>query len=128
MPSPRVFGLAWVMSRPSRLMRPALTSANPAIICRVVVLPQPEGPSSDTNSPFSTKSDRRSTARCWPNRLLRSSRTRKLMPTLRPDASALDLAVPALGPLVALGVDRVPVGLDHELGALADRGHAQLGH
>ncbi|RML57726.1 hypothetical protein APX70_200371 [Pseudomonas syringae pv. maculicola] len=43
-----------MMSRPSSTMRPSLTSTKPAIICNVVVLPQPEGPSSETNSPLST--------------------------------------------------------------------------
>ena len=33
---------------------PSLGSMKPAIICNGVVLPQPDGPSSETNSPFST--------------------------------------------------------------------------
>jgi len=43
------------MSRPSSSMRPLVTASKPATICKVVVLPQPEGPSSETNSPFSTE-------------------------------------------------------------------------
>src|SRR5262249_3762412 len=43
-----------VMSRPSSVMRPRVVSMKPAIICSVVVLPQPDGPNSETNSPFST--------------------------------------------------------------------------
>ena len=54
MPSPRVLALAWVMSLPSSSMRPLVTASNPATICSVVVLPQPDGPSNDTNSPFCT--------------------------------------------------------------------------
>src|SRR6185369_3634532 len=77
MPRPRVFGLAWVMSRPSRVMRPALTSANPAIICSVVVLPQPDGPSSDTNSPFSTDRFMSMTACVAPYDLATSVKVRK---------------------------------------------------
>jgi hypothetical protein len=35
-------------------MRPLLGGVNPATICSVVVLPQPDGPSRQTNSPFAT--------------------------------------------------------------------------
>src|SRR5215510_14873423 len=79
MPSPRRAGFTASRSRPSRRIAPPLGSTKPAIICKVVVLPQPEGPSSETNSPFSTPRLRLSTARCEPKRLLRFSRTRKLM-------------------------------------------------
>src|SRR5215471_7260508 len=79
MPSPRLAGFTARRSRPSSRIAPPLGSTKPAIICRVVVLPQPDGPSSETNSPFSTPSERLSTARCEPKRLLRFSRTRKLM-------------------------------------------------
>ncbi len=54
MPRPRVLALACVMSRPASVIVPWETSSNPATICKVVVLPQPEGPSSETNSPCST--------------------------------------------------------------------------
>ncbi|CAG9206217.1 hypothetical protein PSAB6_250118 [Paraburkholderia sabiae] len=54
MPRPRRFGFICVMSRPLSVMRPRVVSMKPAIICSVVVLPQPDGPSSETNSPFST--------------------------------------------------------------------------
>jgi hypothetical protein len=47
-------------------MRPLLTASKPAIICSVVVLPQPEGPSSETNSPFSTLRFIADTARVLP--------------------------------------------------------------
>src|SRR5262249_1837273 len=79
MPSPRRAGLIASRSRPSSRTAPPLGSTKPAIICKVVVLPQPDGPSSETNSPFSTPRQRLSTARCEPKRLLRFSRTRKLM-------------------------------------------------
>src|SRR5215475_12311096 len=79
MPSPRRAGFTASRSRPSRRIAPPLGSPKPAIICKVVVFPQPEGPSSETNSPFSTPRLRLSTARCEPKRLLRFSRTRKLM-------------------------------------------------
>jgi len=47
-------------------MAPPLGSTKPAIICRVVVLPQPDGPSNETNSPFSTSRESPSTAVCVP--------------------------------------------------------------
>ena len=40
-----------VTSRPWRRTRPAVGSSNPAIIRRVVVLPEPDGPSIEKNSP-----------------------------------------------------------------------------
>jgi hypothetical protein len=54
------------MSRPASSMRPLLTASKPATICKVVVLPQPEGPSSETNSPFSTVRFMEDTAQVLP--------------------------------------------------------------
>src|SRR4029450_4201095 len=122
MPSPRLAGLMARRSRPSSRIAPPLGSTKPAIICSVVVLPQPDGPSRETNSPFSTAKVRPSTAVWVPKRLLSPSRDRKAK------CLALHLTVPALGPVLALGVDDVPIGRDDQLGALADRGHAQLRH
>ena len=48
---PRASGAAWVMSCPRRIMRPASGTSNPPIMRSVVVLPQPEGPSSASISP-----------------------------------------------------------------------------
>src|SRR5947209_8445571 len=79
MPRPRLAGFTASRSRPSSMIAPPLGSTKPAIICSVVVLPQPEGPSSDTNSPFSTSSDRPSTAACVPKCLVSLSRVRKAM-------------------------------------------------
>src|SRR6478672_4660145 len=79
MPRPREFGLACVMSRPSSVMRPAVTSAKPAIICKVVVFPQPEGPSSETNSPLSTERFMSTTARVGPYDLFTFARVRNDM-------------------------------------------------
>src|SRR5258706_16147725 len=50
-PTSRLFGARSVTSTPSILMRPAVGRSKPAIIRRVVVFPQPEGPRNDTNSP-----------------------------------------------------------------------------
>src|ERR1700753_2665073 len=67
MPRPRLFGFMCVMSRPSSVMVPWVGSTKPAIICKVVVLPQPDGPSSETNSPFSTDRFTSATACRSPN-------------------------------------------------------------
>src|SRR5689334_98728 len=108
MPRPRRAGLIASRSSPSSRTAPEVGSTKPAIICKVVVLPQPDGPSSETNSPFSTLSDKPSTAFRPPKILVRLSSSRNDNPL------ALHLAIPALGPLVAMGVDGIPVGLQHE--------------
>src|SRR5262249_18668030 len=46
----RSFGGTSLTTSPSTAISPALTSSRPAIIRKVVVLPQPEGPTSTTNS------------------------------------------------------------------------------
>src|SRR5262245_34065713 len=43
------------MSRPFWMMRPAVCASRPATILSSVVLPQPEGPSRQTNSPWATE-------------------------------------------------------------------------
>jgi hypothetical protein len=48
--------------RPSIATEPASGCTSPAISRNVVVLPQPLGPSSTTNSPSATSSDKPSTA------------------------------------------------------------------
>src|SRR4029450_5476488 len=122
MPRPRLAGFTARRSRPSSRIAPPLGSTKPAIICSVVVLPQPDGPNRETNSPFSTPSVRPSTAVCVPKRLLSPSRDRNAK------CLTLHLAIPALGPVLALRIDDVPIGRNDQLGALADRGHAQLRH
>src|SRR6187399_3141779 len=51
MPKPRRCGGMCPMSAPSTRICPPSTSAKPAIIIKVVVLPEPEGPSREKNSP-----------------------------------------------------------------------------
>src|ERR1700736_3145174 len=46
----RSFGCKWFTTRPPMAMVPPLTSSRPAIMRSVVDLPQPEGPTSTTNS------------------------------------------------------------------------------
>ena len=50
------------ITRPSIEIDPTLGAMNPAIIRSVVVLPHPDGPSSDTNSPGARASETPSTA------------------------------------------------------------------
>ena len=47
---------------PSNSIVPDVGGMKPAIMRSVVVLPQPDGPSSDTNSPFSISSEKSLTA------------------------------------------------------------------
>jgi hypothetical protein len=54
MPALRFHGGRAVTSWPSRHTRPAVGAMKPAIMRSVVVLPQPLGPSSTTNSPSRT--------------------------------------------------------------------------
>src|SRR6187549_991712 len=57
-------------------MEPAVTSSKPAIMRSVEVLPHPDGPSIEKNSPRSMSSDRSSTAvTSWKRLVTRSSRT-----------------------------------------------------
>ena len=54
MPMLRWLGLRLTTSRPSMRMEPVVGVSKPATMRSVVVLPQPEGPRKETNSPFST--------------------------------------------------------------------------
>ena len=51
MPKLRLCGGVRVMGLPSKKISPAVGDSNPANIIKVVVLPEPEGPNSDKNSP-----------------------------------------------------------------------------
>src|SRR5258705_11483704 len=62
MPKPRFSAARLVMTFPSKLIVPESGVSRPAIILSVVVLPQPEGPSSPKNSPRSTSSETPATA------------------------------------------------------------------
>src|SRR3954453_1333798 len=69
----RRFAETAVMSVPCRRTRPVSGVSNPAIIRRLVVLPQPDGPSIEKNSPSRISRVTRSTAVWLPNRLLTPS-------------------------------------------------------
>ena len=56
-------------SVPSSRIAPAVGISKPAIIFRIVVLPQPDGPSREKNSPRAMLKQASSTATKSPNRL-----------------------------------------------------------
>ena len=58
----RLWAGSLVISLPSSVIVPLFGSISPASMRSVVVLPQPEGPSSATDSPCSTESETSSTA------------------------------------------------------------------
>ncbi len=62
MPRLRLFGGIQVTSSPPTRMLPESGYSKPAMAIRIVVLPEPEGPSSARNSPDWTSSDTSSTA------------------------------------------------------------------
>src|SRR5438093_8209299 len=73
----RSYGLRRVRSSPSSSMAPALGSSKPAIIMRVVVLPEPLGPRKVRNSPLAMSIEISSTAFTCPSydlTMLRSER------------------------------------------------------
>src|SRR5437762_8636795 len=101
-------------TRPRRLTVPSVGSRKPATMLRVVVLPQPDGPSSERNSPratsrltpWSTGVDpyRIDTSRSWTS----ISTERGLSAPAGARLSAEDRG-PALGPLAELLADDVVV-------------------
>src|SRR4029079_19288043 len=67
-PTLRWFGDVLVMSLPSTVIVPEVGFSKPAIIRSVVVLPQPEGPRNDTNSPRATSRLKSATAATPPGK------------------------------------------------------------
>src|SRR5438034_1957150 len=67
-PTLRWLGGRLVMSLPSTVIVPPVGRSKPAIIRRVVVLPQPDGPRKDTNSPRATSRLKSSTAATPPGK------------------------------------------------------------
>src|SRR5262245_30665145 len=72
----RSLGFSSVTTRSPMVISPSVTSSRPAIMRRMVVLPQPDGPTSTMNSPSPISRDTSRTA-CTPpgNSLLTWSRT-----------------------------------------------------
>ena len=79
----RLYGLACVTSSSPIRIAPSVGSSRPATIRSVVVLPQPDGPSSAKNDPDGIVRDRSSTATNVPNRLVTSLEPQVLSPGLR---------------------------------------------
>ena len=52
MPMPRLCGGTLLIGRPFRKISPWVAGSKPASIIKVVVLPEPDGPSIVTNSPL----------------------------------------------------------------------------
>ena len=79
MPMLRWLGLRLETSRPSMVILPALGVSKPATMRSTVVLPQPDGPSSEMNSPFSTSRLKSFTTRVTPKLFSRWEIVRKLI-------------------------------------------------
>src|SRR5690606_35922912 len=74
----RLLGGVATTDLPFSLMSPAVGVSNPAIMRMRVVLPQPEGPRMEKNSPGATLNVTPSTARCEPKRLVTLTRSRSV--------------------------------------------------
>src|SRR5918997_5399917 len=84
----RSLGSRSLIARSPSRISPAVMSISPAIRLRVVVLAQPDGPTSATNSPSSTSSETRSTATTSPYVLVTS---RRITPAIAVAPSSLML-------------------------------------
>src|SRR5262245_38517320 len=113
------------IGRPPIRMSPSSTVSKPPIARRVVVLPHPDGPRSEKNSPARTVNDTASTATTAPKRFViaRTSRSAPRDPCA-PDVPiaisrrggalhpGLDLLLPARAPLARLLAHHAPVEPD----------------
>src|SRR5579862_7854941 len=130
-------GLA-VTSVPSKEIEPEVGVSNPAIIRKIVVLPQPLGPRNVTNSPLSTPSVKSCTTVLAPKLLRRLRRSRKAMSSLNLGApSADDVEEGHAGPgdeegddrqrrrlIGAVGADQLQIG--PECGAVEQTGEGEF--
>src|SRR5207247_9360842 len=80
MPRPRLRGDTPLTTRPSKRMSPLSGVSKPAIMRSVVVLPQPEPPTSETSSPGWMSRESPSTATAPPKRFVRRSRLIRTLP------------------------------------------------
>src|SRR5438067_7258740 len=78
MPKLRLCGGVRVIGVPARLISPDVGDSKPASIISVVVLPEPEGPSSVRNSPRSMSRSRPSTTRVSPSYVLQTAAKRTI--------------------------------------------------
>src|SRR5687767_8622913 len=79
MASPRSFGFRPLICFPPMRILPEVSVSSPAMMRRSVVFPQPEGPSSETNSPSRISSDTSFSAWKEPNSLRTRSMTMSAM-------------------------------------------------
>ncbi len=84
MPILRWLGFSALWSRPLMTIVPSLGVSKPAIMRRIVVLPQPDGPRKETNSPFSMAMLKSWTTWTGPKDFLMWVRVRKLMGEVTP--------------------------------------------
>src|SRR5882757_4173248 len=110
----------WVTREPPISTSPSVGSTRPVIMRNVVVLPQPLGPSSATNSPAPMRSVTPSTAVLVPNTFVKPEMARSV--ALSATASAPEDLVELVQDGAALRVDLLPV--EHVELHLA---HARLG-
>src|SRR3982751_3062004 len=78
MPIARLYGGSFDRGLPSSRISPSVGVSNPASIISVVVLPEPEGPSSVRNSPRSMSRSRPSTTRVSPSYVLHTAAKRTI--------------------------------------------------
>src|SRR5579871_4415411 len=86
------FGGRSVTSRSPMNSWPALMVSSPAIMLSVVVLPQPDGPTSTTNEPSAISRLRRGITTCEPKRFSTSTRETLAIVAFSPASLALDRA------------------------------------
>ena len=79
MPTLRWFGRRPVTSRPAMRIAPEVGISKPATMRKVVVLPQPEAPRNETNSPRSTARSNFCTTTCCLKLLWTSASSRNDM-------------------------------------------------
>ena len=105
----RLLGGTSVIACPSMKISPSLGNSKPAIMRRSVVLPQPEGPSSEKNSPWRIAISAASTAVTSPKRLVTAAMWMKAVVQGRRPPSCAD------PPLFARQAQPAhPFGQDHQ--------------
>src|SRR5215212_6845078 len=109
MPMSRLCTGRSVMSWPPTWTRPLSGISKPAMMRRLVVLPQPDGPSSEKNSPALMSSVTPSTATTLPSKVLVTSSS---LMVAEDSVSALQDFGDARVDVVLAGVVPFPVGLD----------------
>src|SRR6266496_5077888 len=116
----RSLGLASVTTRSAMLISPPVTSSRPAIIRRMVVLPQPDGPTSTMNSPFWISSETSRTACTPPGNSLRTC-SRTILPTWHPLEGSVSEGQVRKDPVAGAGEALVGEGGPEPPGGLGGR-------